>query len=95
MTPEQISAIAARANAATPATFELICARQDIPLLLAHVAAQAAEVERLKEALKEYADETNWCISKQDNMDDRDWFMGEGHGFLLARAALAAKENGG
>ena len=51
---------------------------------------QQAEIERLREALKEYDDPGNW---KKYGEHDKyyDWWYGTGNGWEVAREALAAK----
>jgi len=109
MTEEELAAIEARANAATPRApdvehqvgYSLVthypidaaavaafvgAARQDVLSLI-------AEVRRLRAALAQYADESNWIASGEDGCsdDDQDRWHGDGEGFDLARAALGHK----
>lgn len=52
-----------------------------------------AEMRRLRAALAQYADGSNWIASGEDGCsdDDQDRWHGDGEGFDLARAALGHK----
>ena len=55
----------------------------------ATIHAQAAEIERLRETLTEYADSNNWTPVTLNSGANTDAWTGEGAGYDLAREALA------
>ena len=94
LTPEQIAAIAARANDGYPAPFSGDKFRSDTQALLAHVAALEAEVERLREALTEAREElvkTFTCGCWMQGME-ADKFLAQHEGLKAIDATLAAKD---
>lgn len=69
-------------------------ARQDIPALLADRRELVAEVERLREALGEYANELNWTKPLYGKLLNLFSCGPLGRGYDIARAALAHRQEG-
>lgn len=46
------------------------------------------ENQRLREALEQYADVTNWNALREDRDEPRDWWVLWGNGYDLARKSL-------
>lgn len=70
------------------ATF-IAAARQDVPALLAALTAAAERERVLREALVEYADDSNWARHPGRD-DDARLYLVVGDGYDRARAALEA-----
>jgi cytochrome c553 len=62
----------------------------DVPRLLAHIRAQDAELARLREALEQYADTTNW--DNWDKYENCIW-SGSDEGPAAARRVLNASDD--